>query len=199
MQLKVAATFVAFLIGITSYAQNSTKAVEYLNVPGPIVVNKQSFNLQWSSHPSPTYYKQEYIVKGDNIERFKKMVLVEVLIGEAKAADLAKAKMADLKKMKETNPMVNYEMFQKDGEIIIDFLVSDNSPDGKKVNILERNIYRYKEITVKNGQKGIVLFGVSERSYGNEVDAYLASLKKDKSVLVNAVAAYTIPQLTIKK
>lgn len=127
------------------------------------------------------------------------MVLVEVLIGETKAADLAKAKVAELKQMKETNPMVNYEVFQKNGEIIVDFLLSERSADGKKINILERNVYRYKDITEKNGQKGVMLFGASERSYGNDVDAFLASLKKTKSVLTNAVASFVNPAITIKK
>ena len=125
--------------------------------------------------------------------------MIEVLTGDARAADLAKAKIAELKQLKESNPLVNYEMFQKNGEIIIDFLLSENSPDGKNINIVERNVYRYKEITDKNGKKGVMLFGVSERSYGNDVDAFLSSLKKNKSTLTNAVAAFVIPEITIKK
>jgi hypothetical protein len=107
--------------------------------------------------------------------------------------------MDELKQLKVTNPMVNYEVFQKNGEIILDFLISENSADGKNVNILERNVYRYRDITDKNGLKGVMLFGASERSYGNEVDTFLSSLKKTKSVLANAVAAFVIPQITIKK
>jgi len=195
---KVIAGVVTFLFSITVYGQGNKPITEYLNVPGPIILNKDSFKLTWSSHPSSNYYKQEYIGSKDKIEKFKKMVMVEVLTGEVKAADLAKAKVSELKQLKETNPLVNHEVFQKNGEIIVDFLLSENSPDGKKVNIIERNVYRYKEITDKNGKKGVMLFGISERGYGNEVDAFLSSLKKNKSALTNAVAAFVMPEITIK-
>ncbi len=196
---KIITAVVTFLMSIITYAQTSKPVTEYLNVPGPIILNKESFKLAWSSHPASNYYKQEYIRPNDKIEKFKKMVMIEVLIGEAKAADLAKAKVSELKQLKETNPLVNHEVFQKNGEIIIDFLLSENSPDGKNVNIIERNVYRYKDITDKNGTKGVMLFGVSERGYGNEVDTFLSSLKKNKSTLTNAVASFVMPEVTIKK
>jgi hypothetical protein len=196
---KIITAVVTFLMSIITYAQTSKTVTEYLNVPGPIILNKESFKLAWSSHPASNYYKQEYIRPNDKIEKFKKMVMVEVLSGEAKAADLAKAKISELQQLKQTNPLVNHEVFQKNGEIIIDFLLSENSPDGKNVNIIERNVYRYKEITDKNGTKGVMLFGVSERGYGNEVDAFLSSLKKNKATLTNAVAAFVMPEVTIKK
>ena len=196
---KVITTVLSFLIAIGSYGQPNKAITEYLSVPGPIILTKESFNLAWSSHPSAAYYKQEYLGLKDKIDRFKKMVMIEVLLGEARAADLAKAKIAELKQLKETNPLVNHEIFQKNGEIIIDFLLSENSRDGKSINIIERNVYRYKDITDKNGKKGVMLFGVSERGYGNDVDVFLASLKKNKAALTNAVAAFVLPELTIKK
>ena len=81
---------------------------------------------------------------------------------------------------------------------MLDFLISENSADGKKVNILERNVYRYKAVTDQNGKKAVILFAASERAYGNEVDAFLLALKTNKSTLQNAVAAFTLPQVTFK-
>lgn len=196
---KIVVTVISFFIAVMAQGQTGKTVTEYLNVPGPVSLNNESFSLAWSSHPSATYYKQEYIAAKDNLDKFKKMVLVEVLTGNAKAADLAQAKIAELKQMKLSNPIVNYEVFQKNGEYILDFLLSENAPGGKKINILERNVYRYKEVIDKNGQKGVMLFGASERAYGNDADTYLVALKKTKSTLTNAVAAYVIPQLTIKK
>jgi len=43
-----------------------------------------------------------------------------------------------------------------------------------------------------------MLFGVSERSYGNDADAFLSSLKKNKPVLLNAVAGFSIPEVSLK-
>ncbi len=172
--------------------------MDYLNVPGPIVLNKNTYNLTWSSHPSANYYKQEYLGAKEKIDRYNKMVMMEVLIGDAKPLDLATAKINELKQMKQTNPIVNYDVFQKNGEILLDFLLSENTADGK-ISILERNVYRYKAFTDKNGNKGVILLAASERSYGSEADSFLVNLKKNKSALMNAVGAFTIPEMSIKK
>ncbi len=189
---------VAVLFTGHSFGQTGKPVAEYLNVPGPVVINNGSYSLAWSAHPSPGYYKQEYIGAKDNLQRFRKMVMIEVLTGDARPADLAKAKMAELDQLKKSNPIVNYEVFQKNGEILLDFLLSENSADGKKISILERNVYRYRSFTDKAGKKGVMLFGVSERSYGKEADAFLSSLKKNKAVLLNAVAGFSIPEISLK-
>jgi len=199
MKQKLSSTIVAIFAVLLSSAQTGKAAKEYLNVPGPISLNKNTFNLSWTSHPSANYYKQEYITSGDNIEKYKKMVSVELLMSNATAADLANAKMNELKQLKTTNPLINYELFQKNGEVILDFLISQNSANGGKVLIIERNVYRYKNFTGKNGQKGVMLFGASERAYGNDVDTFLSLLKKNKAVLLNAVAAFTLPQISVKE
>jgi hypothetical protein len=172
---------------------------DYLNVPGPIVVENKSYHLVWSSHPSPDFYKQEYITKGDVIEKFKTMVLLDVNIGKEKIKDIVAAKASELKKMKETNPIVNYEVFEKNGEYILDFLLSANNPDGKSIDIIERNVYRYKAFTDKSGQKGTLLFGISTRGYGTEVEKFLTDLKSNKQHLVNEVAKFIIPSIRISK
>jgi len=197
MKQKLSFTILVFFAVFLTNGQTNKAVTDYLNVPGPIVLNKSSFNLSWTSHTSANYYKQEYITPGDNIEKFTKMVSVELLISNSTAADLANAKMNELKQLKTTNPIINYEIFQKNGEIILDFLISQNSANGEKVIIIERNVYRYKNFTGKNGQKGVMLFGVSERAYGNDVDPFLSFLKKNKAVLLNAVAAFSLPQISI--
>jgi hypothetical protein len=87
---KTSTVVITFFISIISYAQNSKAVTEYLNIPGPVILNKDTFRLAWSAHPSSAYYKQEYVGSKDKVEKFKKMVLAEVLVGETKAADLAK-------------------------------------------------------------------------------------------------------------
>lgn len=199
MKQQLTVTILSLFAVIFSSAQTTNAVTEYLTVPGPIVLNKNTFNLTWTSHPSANYYKQEYITQGDNIEKYSKMVSVELLISNATAADLANAKMNELKQLKATNPIINYEIFQKNGEIILDFLMSQNSANGGKVIILERNVYRYKNFTGKKGEKGVMLFGASERAYEKDVDTFLSLLKKNKSILLNAVAAFTLPPISIKK
>ncbi len=199
MKQKLRLTLFTAFISALLFAQAGKSVPDYLGIPGPMLLNGNTFNLAWSSHPSAAYYKQEYIPAKDKVERFKKMVLNEVLMGDNKPIDLAQSKISELKQLKISNPIVNYEIFQKNGEVLLDFLLSENSADGKTINILERNVYRYKAITDKSGKKGVMLFGASERSYGSESDAFLISLKKNKSVLLNAVAAFSIPQVSLKR
>ena len=56
------------LMSTASLAQNNNSPVDYLNIPGTIYFNSTSYNLSWTSHPSETYYKQEYLVKGETVQ-----------------------------------------------------------------------------------------------------------------------------------
>ncbi len=190
----------AMLLSTASFAQNNNSPVDYLNVPGPISFNSTSYNLSWTSHPSETYYKQEYLVKGDTADRFKTMLLLEVLTGATNLKNIADNKVAELKKMKITNPVVTYDLTANSttGEYFLDFVVSDNAPNGK-VNIAERNIYRYTTFTDKAGEKGVLLFGISVRSYGNDTGKFLSSLKLNRNELLTKVKQFSMPGITIRK
>jgi hypothetical protein len=186
------------LISTRIFGQDA-KPINYLGNENVIMFDKISFNLSWSSHPADNYYKQEYIAQGDTIEKFKKLVLLEIITGKVKINDIVSAKVAELKKLKEINPVVNYEIFEKDEEVILDFLVSTNTPDGKYLSILERNVYRYKSIKENNEQKCVLLFGVSERAYGNDIDNFFPKLKEHRFDLINLVGQFQIPEIKIKK
>lgn len=183
---------------VNSSGQTKPSLVEYLGIPGPVTLNKIAYNLAWTSHPSVTYYKQEYIPAGEKVENYKKMISIELLISDATPENLAKTKMDELKQLKQTNPVINYEIFKKDGEILLDFLISQNSADNRSVEIIERNVYRYKSFENKK-EKGVMLFAASERAYGNGADNFLGSLKKNKPVLLNAVASARLPEIAIKE
>ena len=194
---RTAFILLSFLFTIVSIAQTTKHVTDHLKVPGPIVFEKKAYNLSWSSHPAADLYKQEYLVKGDKAEAYKTMLLIDVITGDAMLRDIVVAKMAELNKLKATNPLINYQAFDnsKSGEFMLDFIVSANDPDGH-VNIVERNVYRYKILT---GKTGILLFGVSTRSYGAEIEKFLIALKTNKNVLVNAVGKFQLPQITIPK
>jgi hypothetical protein len=191
--------FTALILATTGYGQTTKPARDYLSVPGPLRFNKISYNLVWTSHPAAYFYKQEYIAAGDNVEKFKTLILLDFVTGRSAIKDVVDSKIAELKKLKETNPVVNYEIFENKGEYMLDFLLSENTPDGKVISIVERNVYRYKTVVDKSGEKGVLLFGVSERSYGDDIDKFFASLKLHKKDLLNAVAAFEIPVITIVK
>lgn len=188
-----------FAVLFYSAVSRAQSPKDNLNVPGPIVVDKQAHHLVWTAHPSAVFYKQEYIPKGDNVEKFKTMVLLDLSLGKTNIKDIVTAKISELKKMKETNPIVNYETFQRNGEYLVDFLLSANTADGRSMSIVERNVYRYKSITDKSGKKGVLLFAVSTRAYGNDIDKFLIDLKSTKPLLLNEVAQFAIPEITVLK
>jgi len=195
---KVITVLLGLFLTTVSFAQTA-KPTEYLGVAGQISFDKISYNLAWTSHPTANYYKQEYLAKGDTIGKFKKLVLLEIITGKTKLKDVVAAKVTELKKMKASNPVVSYETFEKDGEIMLDFLVSENTPDGKYLSIVERNVYRYKSVVDKNGQKGVLLFGVSERAYGDDIDKFFPNLKAHRFDLINLVGGFETPEIIIAK
>jgi len=203
LYMKRAFIIVIFLVSITSVSftnhlsQDPVK--DYLNVSGPIVFNGINYDLSWSSHPADNFYKQEYIVKGDNPDKFNTMLMIDLITGTDKIENVLASKVSELKQLKKVNPVVNYEMIENKamGEYMLDFIVSENTPDGKLVATVERNVYRYKKIKDKSGKKCVLMFGVSVRSYGNDIDDFLPKLKTNRYDLINAMGQFQIPEVTI--
>ncbi len=199
MNYKTLNLFFVGLLFSTCTSGQTSKLTDYLGVAGPISFNNVSYNLAWTSHPAYNYYKQEYLSKGDTIEKYKTLIMLEIITGKVKLKDIVAAKVSELKKMKVLNPVINYETFEKDGEVMLDFIISENTPDGKLVSTVERNIYRYKSVVDKSGQKGVLLFGISERHYGNDIDDFFATFKSKRFDLINLVGAFDIPEISITK
>jgi len=147
---------VLFITTISCGQKNNKLTVtDHLNV-GSVSFDNVKYDLSWSSHPSENYYKQEYLADKDSIESFKKMILLEVLTGSTQLKEVVDSKVAELKKMKETDPMVNYELFEKDGEMMVDFLISGKIADGNAMDLIERNVYRYKSFKDIKGKEGVL-------------------------------------------
>ncbi|WP_079240765.1 hypothetical protein [Chryseobacterium indologenes] len=194
MKFKI---LILFLIVPLFYIKAQNKVNDYLSVPGPINLNQKEYNLVWSSHPNENYYKQEYLNPKENINQYNNMVLIEFVKGDFTLKDIIDQKVGELQEMKKTNPVVNYQVLENNGEYILDFLISENSKNGKEILIAERNIYRYKLIN-KNKNKGVLLFAVSERGYEKNMDAFFGNLKANSSQLIEIVGNYKLPDIEIK-
>lgn len=188
-------TLVSF---IATHGQSHKPAIDYLKLGSVIVFEDQSYQLAWTSHPSNNFYKQEYIPKGDDITKFKKMMLIDLIVGNHDIRDVVTAKVMELKKLREINPIVNYEILENptNGEYILDFLLSENSADGNSIMVAERNVYRYRVFKDQSGNKGILLFGISTRSYGQQIDKFLAGLKSSRKELISSVSQFAIPEVS---
>src|SRR5262245_43366063 len=76
----------------TSEKSNGDPSSDFLSVPGPIRLIDRDYFLAWSSHPSDTYYKQEYLPKGQSPEHYTDMILVELALGDINMQEVAMAK-----------------------------------------------------------------------------------------------------------
>ncbi|WP_300687403.1 hypothetical protein [Chryseobacterium sp.] len=179
------------------YIKAQNKVNDYINVPGPINLNQKVYNLAWSSHPNENYFKQEYLSPKENINRYNSMVLIEFVKGNFTLKDIIDQKIGELQETKKTNPVVNYQILENNGEYILDFLISENSKDGKEILIAERNIYRYQLIS-NSKNKGVLLFAVSERGYEKNMDNFFNNLKANSSQLIEIVGNFKLPDIEIK-
>ena len=186
---------ILFAAAFTTIGNQQVK--DYLHVPGPVEFNKTKYNLVWSSHPSATYYKQEYIPTGQAVEKFTKMVMIEAVTGEFNLQDVVKAKTMELDKRKPVDDITNYRVIENkaSGEYLLDFVIS--APGDNNNNIVEWNAYRYRKLNDKSGKKGIMLFAYSRRAYGSATTKFLEGLKQERLADINALAAYAIPQVTL--
>ena len=171
---------------------------DYLKVPGPIQFDNKTYQLNWSAHPAAALYKQEYLVKGDAADKYKSMLLIDAITGDQDIKTVVGTKITELKKMKETNPVINYDMIENKatGEYILDFILTANNADGSMA-IAESNMYRYKSFTGKSGQKGVLLFGVSTRSYDKAITGFLTGLKATRKDLITKLAQCKMPEIVL--
>ncbi len=187
-------------ISLEGFSQNQRAAVNYLNTPAELIFSNTPFHLVWSSHPNAVYYKQEYLPKGETLNKFTNMLLLEVLVGKTTIKDAIATKIAELQTMKASNPFISYDSSYNAAkeEYFLDFVLTANTPDGKGISIAERNVYRYKKYSGKNGETGVLLVGVSKRSYGTEAAKFISGLSAKKQELVNEMKQFSIPTIMIK-
>lgn len=179
------------LTSFTVLKQENVK--DYLSIGNKIAFNAESYNLKWSSNPSPNYYKQEYLRAEDVFPNYQKMLIVEAIKGNLTVAQASDAKINELENWKKRNPMVRYEKFEnKDkNEVTIEFVLSD----GK--NIYEWNVYRYQEQKNPSGNY-LVLYCYSYRNYISEkvtVTNFLDFVTKNRMETINKVRKIEIPKV----
>jgi len=185
--------FTYVMLGNVGIARSDSAAVDRLSLPDSIEFNGESYRLSWSAHPTPYYYKQEYLPPGQTSERFQRMVLIEATVRGVDINDAVAAQVSVLNKRKSTDPTVNFAVFKnpKNDEIILDFILSAKDPKGE--DVVEWNAYRYAVLRGKGGASGVLLLGISRRAYGDDATNFLRRLKSARPAEVNALATYPLP------
>jgi len=186
---------VLFLMFIAQFVMAQNKVEDYLHLGSKYRFDNKDYELVWSSHPASNFYKQEYILPNENVEKYKRLILIDFIEGDLDPKDVLSGLANSLENSKKQNPVINYKVYEKNNEYMIDFIMSENSQDGKEVLILERNVYRYFRINTPK-RKGVLLFGVSDRAYTKkEMDNMFSVLKNKKLDLVNKVIQIEAPKI----
>ena len=186
---------VLFLMLMVQFFMAQNKVEDYLHLGDKYRFDNKDYKLVWSSHPMDNFYKQEYILSNENVEKYTRMIMIDFLEGDLTPKDVISNFVNNLENSKKQNPIINYQMYEREDEYMLDFIISKNSQDGKEVLILERNVYRYFRINTPK-RKGILLFGVSDRAYTKkEMDNMFSVLKNKKLDLVNKVIQIEVPKI----
>ena len=186
---------VLFLMFIAQFVMAQNKVEDYLHLGSKYRFDNKDYELVWSSHPASNFYKQEYILPNENVEKYKRLILIDFIEGDLDPKDVLSGLVNSLENSKKQNPVINYKVYEKNNEYMIDFTMSENSQDGKEVLILERNVYRYFRINTPK-RKGVLLFGISDRAYTKkEMDNMFSVLKNKKLDLVNKVIQIEVPKI----
>lgn len=197
VDLRAAGVLLVLLLLAVVGTVRAGEVVDRLSVPGPISFDAISYQLSWSSHPSPGYFKQEYLPAGETSDHFQKMVLIEAVTGANVDGALA-AQVNMLKKRKATDPIVNFAAIKNaSGEVILDFVLSATSDKGEAV--VEWDAYRHAALKGKDGASGAVLFGISRRAYGDNSTEFLRGLKASRVAEIQALANTVLPAVQTSK
>ncbi len=164
------------------FAQNDK---DFLNIGNKITFNGEDFYFGYSSNPIKNYYFEEFFPKGDIPERFNKMFTVSIFLNEnANPKDAAITKMSEIERRKQTDPVCNYMVYEKDNEFILDFLVSKSN--GQYLDFVEHNVHHYKQVSI-NGNNGVQINFYSHRAYGDDITPFLKKLKTEKEKIIMEV------------
>lgn len=183
----IAAAALVCLSGSVVVAQEDA-----VGVPGPFVLEGVSFELAWTSHPTETFYKQEYLPEGQSVESYEQMFMLDVLTNGVSAGQAAGTMVDGLKQRQANDPVVNFALIENEatGEIILDFLLSDSSSG---TVIVEWNAYRYVPL-----ENGVAMFGISRRGYDDGATEFLKGLKSWRMGTIEALAALELPEVVVE-
>ncbi|MEN3931705.1 hypothetical protein WJT86_11630 [Microvirga sp. W0021] len=176
-----------------------SKVNDLLNAPGPINYDSIDYHLAWTAE-NPNYYKHEYVPSGETVERYKSMLLLELLTGNASVKDAAASQAWLISKRKKTDPVANMSLSAKNDseELLLDFVMS--ARDAKGELIVEWNAYRYLPYTGPDGEKGVLLFAISRRAYGDtDTMAFMKQLKEIRSHNLKALVKTPVPVVSLNK
>jgi hypothetical protein len=171
--------------------------INYYNISKVLTFNKINYNLIWSSNANVNYYKQEYVPKGESVERYNDLILIDFVNKDITLTDVVYAQIANLIERKKTDEVCNYKLIksEKNNEYILDFIMSES--ENQNIKIIEWNAYHYKLYTDKKGHSGVLLFGASHRAYDEKSSTFLGNLKNYRLDILKKLGSYQMPEIQL--
>lgn len=171
--------------------------IDRIGVTGPLMFNQVSYNLAWSDRPRDTYYIQEYLPEGENVNSFSQMLTIHLFDVDITIEDAVKKKINELENRIKTDATCNYEVYKSpdEKEIIIDFTLGESK--NNEMTIAEFNIYRYRNIELGNNNNGLLVYAYSQRSYGEKITDFYKSLKTYRSELISMMSLSELPVISL--
>ena len=88
--MKVVVSIIISLLSCLSLSAQS--ATEYFNVGNPIKYCGTKYSLVWSAQPQENYFVQEYLPKGESLDRYNQMFTVSVIFWNITPLEAVQAK-----------------------------------------------------------------------------------------------------------
>ena len=172
--------------------------IDRIGVKGPLTFNNSKFIISWTKIVNETYYIQEYLPKGEKIENFSEMLTVHLFTKDSSVNNAVAIKINELVLRKNVDNICNYQISNSPDskESIVDFIISESK--NNVINIVEFNIYRYKQIELNNS-KALLVFSYTKRTYGKNINNFLNELSKIRIALLNSMIKFTIPKIILRK
>ena len=188
-----------FSVLFMSFTMSKDNPIDRIGVTGPLMFNQVSYNLAWSDRPRDTYYIQEYLPEGENVNSFSQMLTIHLFDVDITIEDAVKKKINELENRIKTDYTCNYEVYKsRDGkEIIIDFTIVEI--ENNEMTIAEFNIYRYRNIELGNNKNGLLVYAYSQRSYGEKITDFYKSLKTYRPELISMMSLSELPVISLSK
>ena len=79
---------VLFLMFIAQFVMAQNKVEDYLHLGSKYRFDNKDYELVWSSHPASNFYKQEYILPNENVEKYKRLILIDFIEGDLNPKDV---------------------------------------------------------------------------------------------------------------
>jgi hypothetical protein len=182
---------------LMSFTTSNNAPIDRINVNGPLIFNKTTFNFVWSDKLNETYYIQEYLPKDEKVENFKQMLTIHLFDKDIKLREAVDMKIQELVVRKKTDETCQYQVTESpDGkEFIVDFILGESKAD--KMSIMEFNLYHYKQVKLNDNRNGILIYAYSKRAYGDDITPFLENLGQDRGHLLNTMITSQIPNVKL--